>query len=437
MAGAVAVNHAPTQSINMIMEFLLIFLSDIPKHYIHGEKLDDMLTHVGVLTMKISILVSKLMEETFENNINETDFSDPYLLDSALTHLIFSLPSVTDKIKLIVEEITSLQLHDENGDDNPLDAKSSDESIESTSSSFVEVTVGHEEDEACTIDQLLDKHESKLDVISIVEMPGFSKITLANKVYKNTLVASHFNVCAWCTISQKFIKSKVLQVILQQVAGSEDNKESNEGDKVVDLAEKLVFGDQGRCSSELSEFGHQIVERCQGLPLAVILIAGVIVRGKKKEKDLWLKIQHNMDSLISANNNLQIMKVMQLSYDHLPHHLKLLLFYFERSQKNKRTPLSKLMQLWMAEEFVDHCIPYKSSLEDNSNYLEALIYSSLVMVDPSVSKSSHRFSVAIKVCYVHDVVHDFCSVIAKKEIFFKLINSGAPFFILWIQYTIV
>lgn len=80
MAGAVAVNHAPTQSINMIMEFLLIFLSDIPKHYIHGEKLDDMLTHVGVLTMKISILVSKLMEETFENNINEADFSDPYLL---------------------------------------------------------------------------------------------------------------------------------------------------------------------------------------------------------------------------------------------------------------------------------------------------------------------------------------------------------------------
>ncbi|KAH0693407.1 hypothetical protein KY285_020504 [Solanum tuberosum] len=264
-----------------------------------------------------------------------------------------------------------LELEDKNGDD-PLDAKSSDESIESTSSSFVEVTVGHEEDEAWIIDQLLNKHESKLDVISIFGMPGLCKTTLANKVYKNTLVASHFNVRAWCTVSQNFNKSKVLQVILQQVA------ESSEGDKVVDLFERLrqVFGDQGSCPAELSEVGHQIVEKCQGLPLAVVLIAGVIVRGKKKEKDLWLKIQHNMDFVISANNNLQMMNVMQLSYDHLPYHLKSLLLYFGRSQKNKRTPVSKLMQLWMSEGFVDHYIPSKSSLEEiTQSYLDALISS--------------------------------------------------------------
>ncbi|KAG5608449.1 hypothetical protein H5410_019730 [Solanum commersonii] len=78
------------------------------------------------------------------------------------------------------------------------------------------------------------------------------------------------------------------------------------------------------------------------LPLTVVLNAGVIVRvrkgkerkGKEKEKDLWLKIQHNLDSFISANINLQMMKVMQLSYDHLPYHLKPLLLYFARSQKN-------------------------------------------------------------------------------------------------------
>ncbi|KAG5611267.1 hypothetical protein H5410_022548 [Solanum commersonii] len=291
-------------------------------------------------------------------------------------------------------------------------------------------------------------------------MPGLGKSTLANKVYRNTLVASYFNVHTWCTISQKFNKSKVLQVILQQVAGSEGEKESNEGGKVVDLAEKLrkelydkryvivlddVWDiatvemlitcfprvergnriiltsrsskvDQGSCPAELSKVGHQIVEKCQGLPLAAVLIAVAIIRGKKKEKDLWLKIPHNMDSLISANNNLQMTKVMQLSYDYLPYHLKPLLLYFGRFQKNKQTPVSKLMQLWIAEGSVDHYIPSKSSLEEiTQSYLDALISSSLVMVDRSVSKSSHPFSVSIKACYVHDVVYDFCSVKAKKE----------------------
>ncbi|KAG5608463.1 hypothetical protein H5410_019744 [Solanum commersonii] len=484
MAGAVAVNYAPTQSINVMMEFLLIFLTDIPKRFIHREKLNDMLAHAGVLTRKISILVSKLLEEISENNINEADFSAPDFLqeieqmkgdirqiflktpessqlrfpmddgflfmnlllrhlndllisnvysvtlmkkeigmvkeslefltssfrkvtktlddtsgvvkdcwlhaldvayeaehvinsilvrDKALSHLIFSLPNVTDKIKLIVAQVTDLQLEDKNGDE-PLDAKSSNEPIELTSSSFFEVTVGHEEDEARIIGQLLDEHESELDVISIVGMPGLGKTTLANKVYNNTLVASHFNVRAKCTVSQKYNKSK----------------------------------------------------KCKGLPLAIVLIAGVIVRGregKKKEKDLWLQIEHNMDSFISSNNNSQMMKVMQLSYDHLPCHLKPLLLYFARSQKSIQTPVSTLMQLWMAEGLVDH-----DSLEEaTQTYLAALISSSLIMVDHIPSESISCTSVMIKACYIHDVVHDFCSVKAKKEKFFKLINSGDPF----------
>ncbi|WMV23004.1 hypothetical protein MTR67_016389 [Solanum verrucosum] len=334
MAVAIPVNYSPTQGINVMMEFILIFLIDIPKHFIHREKLNDMLAHVGEVTRTISILVSKPLEESSEKNINEADFSAPDFLqeieqmkgdikqnflkapessqlrfpmddgflfmnlllghlnhllisnvysvtlikkeigmvkesleflrssfmkvrqtlddtsevvkdcwvralyvayeaehvinsilvrDKALSYLIFSLPNVIDKINLIVAQVTSLQLEATNGDD-PLDAKSSDEPIELTSSSFVEVTVGHEEEEARIIDQLLDEHESELDVISIAGMPGVGKTTLANKVYNNTLVASHFNVRAWCTVSQKYNKSKVLGEILQQVIGSEKKR---------------------------------------------------------------------------------------------------------------------------------------------------------------------------------------------------------------------
>ncbi|KAH0678280.1 hypothetical protein KY284_019365 [Solanum tuberosum] len=231
-----------------MIEFLLIFLTDIPKCFIHLDKLNDMLAHVGLFTRMISILVSKRLEESSENNINKEDFLDPDFLqeieqmngdirqiflkapessqlrfpmddgflfmnllfrhlndllisnvcsvalikkeigmvkesleslkssfgkvrqtlddtsgvvkdcwvraldvayeaehvinsilvrDKSLSHLIFSLPRVTDKVKLILEEVTSLRMKDENGYD-VLDAKSSDKTIE--------LTVGHEEE---------------------------------------------------------------------------------------------------------------------------------------------------------------------------------------------------------------------------------------------------------------------------------------------------
>lgn len=81
------------------------------------------------------------------------------------------------------------------------------------------------------------------------------------------------------------------------------------------------------------------------------------------------------------------------------------------------------MQLWMAEGLVDRDIPSKSTQSD----LDTLISSSLIMVDHVPCESDRPFSVMIKVCYVHDVVHDFCSVKAKKEKFLKLIKSDAPF----------
>ncbi|PHU17391.1 hypothetical protein BC332_13086 [Capsicum chinense] len=471
MSGAVAVN-ALTQSIYIMMEFLLIFYTDIPKRFIHRDKLNDMLAHLGVLTREIYSDVAYKAEHVINSIL---------VRDNSLSHLIFSLPSIIDKIKLIVVEVTRLQPEDKNGD--PLDAKSSDETIGSTSSPLVEVIVGLEEEVNWIIDQLFDE-QAELDVISIVGMPGLGKTTLANKVYNNTLVASRFKVRAWCTVSQKYKKSKVLQKILNQVTGFEEKEcgddiaEKLRGplydrryliilDDVWDIAtgemliscfpkvergnriiltsrnskvalqlkfhsdpfhlqlltpEKKVFG-EGNCP-ELSDVGHQIVDKCQGLPLAVVLIAGVIFRMKGKKKDSWHKIQHNLDSFISGNN-LQTMKVMQLSYEYLPDHLKPLLLYFGGARKRKRTPVYKLIQLLMAEGFVDH-IPSKSSLEETTqSYLDALISSSLIMVSEKPVETS-PFYIKVKVCYVPDVVHDFCSVKVKKETFFKFINSGAP-----------
>ncbi|KAG5587546.1 hypothetical protein H5410_047980 [Solanum commersonii] len=158
-----------------------------------------------------------------------------------------------------------------------------DEPIKSTSSSFVEVKVGHEGDKAGMIDQHLDEHESELDVISIVGMPGLGKTTLANKVYNNTLVAGdHFNVPAWCIISQKYNKSKVLREILQQVTGSEGIESEDDcvksykehysikGDMLIACFPKVKRGNRIILTSRSSQVGLQI--KCRSDPLDLQLL---------------------------------------------------------------------------------------------------------------------------------------------------------------------
>lgn len=164
------------------------------------------------------------------------------------------------------------------------------------------------------------------------------------------------------------------------------------------------------------DVGQKIVEKCQGLPLVGVLIAGVISRKEEKE-DSWLEILGNLKYFVFEDEE-QMMKVMQMSYDHLPDNVKPCLLYFARSQNNKRTPESELIRLLMAEGFVDD-IPSKSLEEaTDQTYLDALISSSLVMV----FEKEVVFSRIIRVCSVHE----FCSIKAKKERFFNFISSGTP-----------
>ncbi|XP_075082048.1 putative late blight resistance protein homolog R1B-17 [Nicotiana tabacum] len=174
-----------------------------------------------------------------------------------------------------------------------------------------------------------------------------------------------------------------------------------------ELLEKRVFGEE-RYPDELLDVGEEIARKFDGLPLVLDLIGGVIAR-KEKTKAFWMEVLNNLNSFILKDEE-EVMKVIQLSYDHLSDHLKPCLIYLASYPKDKHILISDLTDLWSAEGLVE-----QTGMEV---YVEELISSSLVIVPNERG--------AYTSCQIHDLVHDFCLKKAREEKLFDFISSSGP-----------
>lgn len=73
----------------------------------------------------------------------------------------------------------------------------------------------------------------------------------------------------------------------------------------------MVFREE-RCPDDLKEYG----EKCDGLPLAVVIIAGILL-GKSETRLEWRNVTISFSDFLRMNIE-SYQRLIQLSYDHLP-----------------------------------------------------------------------------------------------------------------------
>jgi disease resistance protein RPM1 len=90
-------------------------------------------------------------------------------------------------------------------------------------------------------------------------------------------------------------------------------------EKARELFYKKVFQhESGHCPLELVEFLEGIIKRCEGLPLAIVTIGGLLST-KEKVAPEWSKFLDSLSSEIESNPHLlDITKILSLSYHDLP-----------------------------------------------------------------------------------------------------------------------
>ncbi|KAJ9552085.1 hypothetical protein OSB04_016130 [Centaurea solstitialis] len=176
------------------------------------------------------------------------------------------------------------------------------------------------------------------------------------------------------------------------------------------LKQKVFHGDE--CPEWSIEPGKKIAKKCHGLPLSVVVMAGVLAT---TDKDFWENIACSVGSPMISNQE-GCMEILSLSYHHLPHHLRECFLYIGGFPEDSMINIKKVICLWVAEGFIEES--RNQSLEVTAKaYLMDLIDKNLVTV------AERTFTGDVKACKLHDLVRELCIQKAKEEEFFLKLDA--------------
>ncbi|XP_075519560.1 putative late blight resistance protein homolog R1A-3 [Primulina tabacum] len=180
---------------------------------------------------------------------------------------------------------------------------------------------------------------------------------------------------------------------------------------------QIVFG-QESYPVEFEGIGKQIAGNCRGLPLAIVVVGGLLSKSDMTE-EYWEYVAQHLSSVVNSENDEHCLSMLYLSYKHLPVHLKPCFLYMGIFPEDSEIRVSKLIKLWVAEGFLKP-ITAKSLEEVAEDYLKDLIDRNLVMV------RTRKSSTKVRSCSIHDLLRDLCSKVAHKENFSWLITETEP-----------
>ncbi|CAN4094218.1 unnamed protein product [Withania somnifera] len=165
---------------------------------------------------------------------------------------------------------------------------------------------------------------------------------------------------------------------------------------------------------EFEQLGKQIALKCRGLPLAIIVIAGLLSKIGKAWTE-WQIIAENIRSVVSTDLESQCMRVLALSYHHLPHHLRACFLYLSIFPEDELIFVNKLVKLWAAEGFLK-LDEMKSMEEVAKQCLKDLVDRNLIFIQKVSS-----FDGKIKAYGMHDVIRELCLREARNMNFVNVI----------------
>nr|XP_017243167.1 PREDICTED: probable disease resistance protein RF9 isoform X1 [Daucus carota subsp. sativus] len=185
----------------------------------------------------------------------------------------------------------------------------------------------------------------------------------------------------------------------------------------------IIIG--ARDYQKMEEWGRELVQNCSGLPLAIVVLGGILVT--KPTFYEWEKVYYDSLSSLKRGKGLgeghreEVFEFLVWSYNDLPSQLKLCFLYMGKFAEDEDIEAETLYQLWIAEGMVLSSDKREGEtlMQVAESYMGELVHKSMVQVIYEDDIYSQR---KFKSCLLHDLMRDLSMSIAKGEDFFKVAN---------------
>ncbi|KAL9665468.1 hypothetical protein QQ045_020888 [Rhodiola kirilowii] len=225
-----------------------------------------------------------------------------------------------------------------------------------------------------------------------------------------------WSIDAWNAIRNTFPDSPGSRLLIttrnNDVALAASNGEEAYIFKFVPLSKKLWLHlfckktfNTNSCPEDLAEVTQSILKKCDGVPLAILAISGVLVT-KDRSAIEWEKVNRNLGTELVSTK-----RVLSLSYADLPYHLKPCYLYLSIFPEDHLIQKHMLIRLWIAEGFVKRTDTV--TVEDVAeSYLKELVQRSLIQVSDIQLKEQPQ-----PYYYIHDLLREIINEKAKNQDF--------------------
>nr|ADB85623.1 rpi-vnt1-like protein [Solanum okadae] len=161
-------------------------------------------------------------------------------------------------------------------------------------------------------------------------------------------------------------------------------------------------------SPDLVDIGRSIVGRCGGIPLAIVVTAGML-RARERTERAWNRVLDSMGHKVQD----ACAKVLALSYNDLSIALRPCFLYFGLYPEDHEIRAFDLTNMWIAEKLIVVNSGNRREAESLAeDILNDLVSRNLIQV------AKMTFDGRISSCRIHDLLHSLCVDLAKESNFF-------------------
>ncbi|CAN7072989.1 unnamed protein product [Brassica oleracea var. botrytis] len=174
---------------------------------------------------------------------------------------------------------------------------------------------------------------------------------------------------------------------------------------------KAFMNMQWVVDEDLHRIGKEMVQKCDGLPLAIVVLAGLL---SKKRPNEWHEVCASVWRFLK-DDSIHISTIFDFSFNELHHELRLCFLYLCVFPEDYEIDVEKLIHLLVAEGFIQE--DGEMMMEDVArHYMEELI-------DRSLVEAVRRARGKVVFCRIHDLLRDVAIKKAKEINFVNVVYN--------------